>query len=351
MNPANNLRIGFACAYTPLPLIAAAGFTPYRVLPMTQAPDQTGRLLHDNLCPHVKSILDRALGGDLPELAGMVFMNSCDAMRRLYDAWQTVPGGAPAVLIDLPVTADGPAAAFFTGELRRLAQTLETWGGEPVTPERIARGTEACNTLATLLKALAERVDGGTLADGPARLQEAFNRAATAPFAEAAAFIRERLAEPASNDEADAVPLYLFGNVLPDPESFRLFAACGARIAASDLCSGTRLFQKCEIGAGEDPYGVLAAALLGQKPCARTFDPARPVRIAEDVLGQARAAGARGVICHTVKFCDPYLARLAAIRRALQEAGMPFLVLEGDCTLRSIGQQKTRIEAFVEMLR
>jgi len=318
---------------------------------MTQAPDRTGRLLHDNLCPHVKSILDRALAGDLPELAGMVFMNSCDAMRRLHDAWRTVPGGAPAVLVDLPVTADAASRAFFGGELWRLAQTLEGWGGEAPDPGRVLRGIGAYNALAASLKALAERVDGGTLADGPARLQGAFNRAATSPLAEAEAHVRGLLAEPVSGADADAVPLYLFGNVLPDPESFRLFAACGARIAASDLCSGTRLFQEMEIGAGDDPYAGLAAAILGKRPCARTFDPTRPVRIADDVLGEARAAGARGVICHTVKFCDPYLARLAAVRRTLQEAGMPFLVLEGDCTLRSIGQQRTRIEAFVEMLR
>ena len=31
-------------------------------------------------------------------------------------------------------------------------------------------------------------------------------------------------------------------------------------------------------------------------------------------------------------------------------AGLPLLVLEGDCTSRSLGQQTTRIEAFVEML-
>ena len=117
------------------------------------------------------------------------------------------------------------------------------------------------------------------------------------------------------------------------------------------MCNGTRLFQKIGIDAGEDPYAGLAGAILGRKSCARTFDPARPAGIADDVLAEARAAGARGVICHTVKFCDPYLARLAPIRRTLQEAGMSFLVLEGDCTLRSIGQQRTRIEAFVEMLR
>jgi benzoyl-CoA reductase/2-hydroxyglutaryl-CoA dehydratase subunit BcrC/BadD/HgdB len=111
------------------------------------------------------------------------------------------------------------------------------------------------------------------------------------------------------------------------------------------------MFQRIGIGAGEDPWAGLAGAVLRQGPCARTFDPSRPIRIADDVLDQARAAGARGVICHTVKFCDPYLARLAAVRRTLQEAGMPFLVLEGDCTLRSVGQQRTRIEAFVEMLK
>ena len=82
-------KIGFVCAYTPLPLIHAAGYVPLRVLPMSQVPDQAGHLLHDNLCPHVKRILDRALGQDLPELAAMVFINSCDAMRRLADAWQT----------------------------------------------------------------------------------------------------------------------------------------------------------------------------------------------------------------------------------------------------------------------
>jgi benzoyl-CoA reductase/2-hydroxyglutaryl-CoA dehydratase subunit BcrC/BadD/HgdB len=318
---------------------------------MTEAPDRTGGILHDNLCPHVKRILDRALDGDLPKLAGMVFMNSCDAMRRLDDAWRTLPGGAPSVLIDLPVAADEPAVAFFAGELKRLAGTLEAWGGAPLTPAQIRRGIEEYNALSKLLTALADRVKKGTLKDGPARQQEAFNRAATSPLAETAAFVRELLTEPAAGRDPDSVPFYLFGNVLPDPEAFRFFADCGARIAASDLCSGTRLFQPVAIGAGEDPCLPLSRAILGQKPCARTFDPARPVRIAEDILDDARKAGARGVICHTVKFCDPYLARLAAVRMKLQEEGIPFLILEGDCTLRSIGQQRTRIEAFVEMLR
>jgi benzoyl-CoA reductase/2-hydroxyglutaryl-CoA dehydratase subunit BcrC/BadD/HgdB len=80
------------------------------------------------------------------------------------------------------------------------------------------------------------------------------------------------------------------------------------------------------------------------------MDPSRPGRLAELVVAAARASGARGVIGHVLKFCDPYLARLPAVREALREARLPLLVLEGDCSLRSLGQQRTRIEAFVEML-
>ncbi len=37
MNLANSRAIGFTCAYTPIPLIEAAGFKPYRLLPMVRA--------------------------------------------------------------------------------------------------------------------------------------------------------------------------------------------------------------------------------------------------------------------------------------------------------------------------
>ena len=145
--------------------------------------------------------------------------------------------------------------------------------------------------------------------------------------------------------------MYLFGNVLPDPEAFSLMESCGALVADDDFCTGSRMFPDMEITGGKDMVYHLAKALLAKPPCARTFDPENPLQIAENILTHARAANARGVIGHTVKFCDPYLERLPVIRDTLKNAGMPLLLLEGDCSLRSIGQQKTRIEAFIEMLQ
>ena len=95
-------KIGFTCAYAPVPIIEAAGFSPFRVFPETDSQDQSGHMLHDNLCPHVKKVLDRALDEDLPELGGMVFINSCDSMRRLSDAWQEARPYDRTILLDLP---------------------------------------------------------------------------------------------------------------------------------------------------------------------------------------------------------------------------------------------------------
>lgn len=347
----NRGLIGFTCAYTPVPLLRAAGFSPCRILPDADSPDQAGRLLHDNLCPHVKRVLDRAMRGAIPDLTGMVFMNSCDAMRRLYDAWQTVRPGRNAVLIDLPSVATEASIGFFRDEMERLSRTLGEWGGAAVDAAALAESIGLYNRVSSLLAALRERAGRSELKGGYAALQEAYNRAAMSPLEESAAGLEALLKEDAEARPGEpGVPVYLFGNMLPDPAAYALFEECGAHILSDDLCTGSRLFTAMEPG-GDDALLDLARGILGRPACARTFGADRPGSLADDIAAGARRAGARGVIGYTVKFCDPYLARLPGVHAALKKAGIPLLLLEGDCTLRSIGQQRTRIEAFVEMMR
>ncbi len=350
--PQKKSKIGYACAYTPLVLIDAAGYTPYRILPMSTCPDQAGQLLHDNLCPHVKRILDRAISEDLPELAGFVFINSCDAMRRLSDAWRQVRPADNIILLDLPAIADEAALSFFAGELTRLSETLSEWNGRHITHSDIESSIARYNQLPPLFDRLRERLRQGKLSGGSTRMQTLYNEAMTAPFEESMTRLQQALAEPRSKDPAsDGIPVFLFGNVLADPEALTLFESCGAHIIDDDLCTGSRLFTPIEIDGNQDLFLQISRSLMTRPPCARTFDPAKPLKMAEDVLTHARASGARGVIGQTIKFCDPYLDRLPAVRETLRRAGIPLLLLEGDCSLRSIEQQRTRIEAFIEMMR
>jgi benzoyl-CoA reductase/2-hydroxyglutaryl-CoA dehydratase subunit BcrC/BadD/HgdB len=344
-------KIGYACAYTPLAIIDAAGYTPYRILPMSECPDQAGQLLHDNLCPHVKRILDRAIDKDLPELNGVVFMNSCDAMRRLADAWRRVRPADNIILLDLPATADDAAVAYFAGELTRLTQSLAEWSGRNITDSDLETSIQQYNQLPPLFARLRERLRQGKLVGGSTRMQTLYNEAMTTHFEKSARSLKQALAESESTGpESDGIPVFLFGNVLPDPEALTFFESCGARIIEDDLCTGSRLFAPMELGKNQDLLLQISRSLLTRPPCARTFDPGQPMKMAEDILTRTRASGASGVIGQTIKFCDPYLDRLPAVRETLRQAGIPLLLLEGDCSLRSIEQQRTRIEAFIEML-
>jgi len=139
---------------------------------------------------------------------------------------------------------------------------------------------------------------------------------------------------------------------LPDPEALGLFESCGARIVDEDLCTGSRVFTPIEIREGsEEIFPQLARGLLRRTRCARTLLPGHPGVIAEEVLARAHACQAQGVIACTAKFCDPYIARIPGVREVLRKAGLPMLQIEGDCTMRSFGQHRTRIQAFTEMLR
>lgn len=347
-------RIGFTCAYTPLPIIDAAVFTPFRLLPMGNWPDQAGRILHDNMCPHVKRVLDRAMTGDLPpDLAGVVFVNSCDAMRRTADAWEKLRPSDRVARIDLPVMADPSSVSYFAVQLRNFASVLSEWGGSPVTAEAINSGIDKFNALAALLREVELSARGKRLSGGRPRMQALYNRASTEDAETMIGILREVIGEtpPAQQALSNAVPVFLFGNMLPDPAAYGMFESCGVHIAADDFCTGSRLFAPVENDPSGDVFNRLAQQLFSHPPCARTVFPAQPAKIAGDIVMRVRECGAAGAIGHIMKFCDPYLARMPLVRKAFKEAGLPLLILEGDCTLGSIGQQRTRIEAFIEMLR
>lgn len=380
--------VGFTCAYTPLPLLDAAGFVPFRILPVTEAPETAGQVLHDNLCPHVKRVLDRGLAGDLPELAGMVMMNSCESMRRLTDGWRVARPLERLVLLDLPTTTNEPATRYFAGELERLVSLLSMWSGRRIRDDAIFAAMTRYLELARGLEALEREAARGDLAGGWAALQEMRNRSVSFPVDKSLDEVRrlagakkgagperggreadlpaignsvvsipvgmnggERTAAGGNGQRSvdGVVPVFVFGNVLAEPEAFRLIEECGARIVADDLCTGSRQMVSLTIDESAPPLPQLARALLHRPLCARTLGGTTG-GLATQIITRARESGARGVIAHVMKFCDPYLARLPSIREALREAGLPLLVLEGDCTLRALGQQRTRVEAFVEML-
>ncbi|WP_295635601.1 acyl-CoA dehydratase activase [uncultured Intestinimonas sp.] len=109
----------------------------------------------------------------------------------------------------------------------------------------------------------------------------------------------------------------------------------------NDTCVHNRSVPPPE---GEADFDALmdwyAGALLGQMPCMRMTDITGRKQLVND-------PHLRGVIYHTVKFCDYYGFEYSELRRQLT---VPLLKLESDYTIQSSGQLRTRLEAFAESI-
>lgn len=69
------------------------------------------------------------------------------------------------------------------------------------------------------------------------------------------------------------------------------------------------------------------------------------------ILEMAETCNADGVIHYGLQFCQPYLMEAIPVEKALEEKNIPTLRIDTDYTMEDVGQLKTRVEAFVELLK
>jgi len=71
----------------------------------------------------------------------------------------------------------------------------------------------------------------------------------------------------------------------------------------------------------------------------------------DHILDLAKEFKADGVIHYSIQFCTPYTVEAYKVEKAIQKTGIPFMKIETDYGMEDMGQLKTRIEAFLEMVK
>jgi benzoyl-CoA reductase/2-hydroxyglutaryl-CoA dehydratase subunit BcrC/BadD/HgdB len=69
------------------------------------------------------------------------------------------------------------------------------------------------------------------------------------------------------------------------------------------------------------------------------------------IIEMVEATRADGVIHYGLQFCQPYLIESGPVQNALDKKNIPVLNVETDYSQEDAGQLKTRVEAFIEMLK
>lgn len=352
-------RVGYACAYVPSELIEAAGFVPWRLWGTHRETPLADALLHPNVCPFVRSLLEDLLKGTTQgddaavpvRLAGLVLANSCDAMRRLHDVAVKRLSLPFISMIDVPRKLTTASIAYFREQLRRFYERLRDAAGPSGRSDDLGEVIKLHNRRRRLIGQLAERLEQCPSLIRASTFHEIVQ---TACRSDTHVFVDALRAFLGELDRASAAPsgpvptgprVVISGGILDETSMIRIVEDAGATVAALDTCAGIRPFEGA-VSAADEPMWALAERYLSRPPCSRMQMTTERVRYIESLLERTHS---EGLIYHTIKFCDPYAYDLAAIRLTLRPE-VPLLAVESEYRAGGLEQSRTRIEAFVEML-
>jgi benzoyl-CoA reductase/2-hydroxyglutaryl-CoA dehydratase subunit BcrC/BadD/HgdB len=298
------------------------------------------------VCPLARNALAFLASGGADAVDGALFPHTCDSLQQLATLAPDLGGWAkPALVFQHP---KGPprasARAFLEAELRALVAGLERLTGARLDPARLEAAVALHEEIDELRAAL---LDGGDrLALSDAERYALLRRGEWLWPADHAAELRAACAAMGAAPGRAGIPVLVSGYV-PEPAALLdVLARAGARVAADDYAAVGRRVVRAR-GEG-DAWARLVARYWAAPPCpTRSADQAARLR---HLLGLAGRSGARGVVVHLVRSCEPELFDVPAIRGAFAARGVPVLVLETELPRELPGQLATRLEAFVEML-
>ncbi len=340
--------VGWICTYVPEEIFAAAGLLPIRVGGGARETPLGDAHLYANTCTFVRNCMELGLRGEYDFLDGLVTVNTCDHIRRLFDVWQHYLRTPFAQIYHLPCKTSATTEDFFLAELSQLRNDLEKTLGATFEDDALRETIRLHNRTRSLLRRLYElrRRENPPLTGAEAL--EAVLPAFSLPKGEYNALLEGLIEEleQRTSPARSTVRLMVVGSQIDDPEYFRLIEEQGAVVVIDDQCYGTKYFWDAVEEEG-DPCRALARRYLQKAPCPH-MHPMGP-RL-EHLLALARDFSVQGVVYQSIKFCDPHAEVFPVVWNAFQKANIPVLNLEREYLLAGAGQWKTRIQAFLEGL-
>ena len=338
--------IGYVCTYVPEEIIHAAGFAAVRILPGSAPAFITDTWLLGFCCAVARGCLARSLSGELDQLSGLAFASTCDTMLCLEDIWGMARPHDRIATIDTPTCLDSRyAMSYLTSELRRFAREIAAIRGRAIPPQALWESIELYNRKRQLLRQLEDYREYLSATDYLVVINAGF----VLPVEEYVALMEQlavQLIEESHSEVATGIPLVISGSLLEEATMHELLDELGGRVVGDDLCNGSRYYDTPVAESG-DPFEVLAVRYLHRAPCPCKHAPAHS-RL-ERLRGMIRRTEASGIIFALHKFCEPHAFDYPYLAHALEEEGIPSLLLEVE-SASSRGQLRTRLQAFLEVL-
>jgi len=341
--------MGYFCTYVPEEILYAAGVLPVRILGSHEPQDVTEPHIFAMFCPFCRDCLAQGLKNRYEYLDGLMIAQSCLHIRQAYTSWIKHRPVEFEKFLCMPHKVQSPHAyEFLTEEYRVFKKEVEEWTGKKITDKDLDNAIKVYNENRRLMRKLYDLRKSDNPPITGEEVMEVVMAMQMTDKAEHNKELKKLLTklEKHTSDREVGSRLMILGSEDDDTVFMNMVESSGATFVVDDHCTGSRYFWN-EVVPGKDPLAAIAARYIDRVPCP-TKDWEERKRIPH-ILNLCKDWNVDGAIIMQQKFCDPHEVDFVAIKKALNDTGIPTLFLEFDVTV-PIGQFKIRVEAFLEMI-
>ncbi len=258
----------------------------------------------------------------------------------------------PSIPLILPHNRKKSSFTFYLNELKKLQSYLEQFTGNRCTQEKLRDAIYKYNEMRSLLRKINEYrkqknspIRGMTLHELVAQALLMGPKKVIPKY--------QNLLQQLQNDPPtySGTRIFLTGSgiTLGDSILDLIETQTGGLIVADDLWSSLDYCLEDVDSTASDLLEALTDRYLRRTLSGRMI-PESEVRIPK-ILELYRQFHASGIINHTLKYCDSYSSLKPEFRKIMNRQNIAVLDLDRDYAESNMGQLKTRIEAFLEMIK
>jgi benzoyl-CoA reductase/2-hydroxyglutaryl-CoA dehydratase subunit BcrC/BadD/HgdB len=355
--------VGTLCVMVPIELVNAAGAESLRMCSGYYEPvHPANELLGDaGLCPMVKSTLGTKMVSSNPlvDLIDLVAgPATCDGKMKLAEILED---WVPVVMLNIPrVKVGDTSSKLWVKELIYLKNKLEELTGNRITKgglkKEVRKWNEANHLWMELLEIRKSEKPPISGRDAMLVVQATqfdrigrWNRKTKELIEELKVMHKKGI--QAGEEGASRILLAGSPMMYPNFKIPGIIEESGGTIVTDELCTGFRLMADPVIMDGmskKELYEALAERYFFPCTCP-CFSPndERLRRMKESI----KVYGIEGVVFHTLRGCHLNNLEATKIELAMREMGIPMVKLESEYDEGDIEQVRTRVEAFVEMIK
>ena len=355
--------VAYTCENVPEPLLNLPGAFSVRLrAPRTGSMEMGTYYLTSFLCEYSRALLERAIEGGFNFADCIITPDGCTMMNRCVENMELLKTMGKEKFfyeyMEIPMKADDNGLNLYTLQCKNhiLKPLGETFGID-TSDAAIRKSVAEHNRVCELIRAIGDfRKE-----EKPRITGYEYHIITLATYAAPKHLIIDKLEEtleelksrePDENNGFRA-RVAIVGSEIDDVDFIRLVEECGAYVCIDRFCYGSLPGRNpIVLNDEEDALTQVCRHYMNSIQCPRYMDTAKMNARRAYVNDLAKEYNAEGIIYEQIKFCDPWAyERMMGSHILHDEYHYPVLSIDRPYNVgASIGQLRTRVQAFVESL-